>query len=288
MATFNANDGTNIHEVVWPAEGTAHASVVLVHGYGEHIGRYSHVAKALTQAGFHVRGTDLRGHGQSGGTRGYCDRFGEYLDDLSQLIGRARENAPELPIFLLGHSFGALIATKFLIDRPTAGVAGLALSSPYFALKLQVPKAKVIAGRIMSKLYGKMALPAGLKGEDVSRDPEIQANYDKDPLCNKKATARWFTEASDAQDFVLANASRLTLPLLLLAGGADPIADPARSEQVFGQVGSSDKTLEVLPGQKHEIFNELAEDRKKTLDRVAAWLTTHAASAAGKLRAQGA
>jgi alpha-beta hydrolase superfamily lysophospholipase len=285
MATFNANDGTHINELVWPAEGTPRGTVVLVHGYGEHIARYEHVARALAQSGFHVRGTDLRGHGQSGGARGYCNRFGEYLDDLSQLIARAREHGPGLPVYLLGHSFGALISTKYLIDRPSADLAGLVLSSPYFALKLQVPKAKIVAGKIMSKVYGKMGLPSGLKGEDVSRDPEEAAKYDRDPLNNKNATARWFTETSDAQDFVFAHAGQLTTPLLLMAAGADGIADPARAEQVFARVGSSDKTLEVLPGQRHEIFNELKDDRKKTLDRVTGWLSTHATDAAGKLHA---
>jgi len=287
MGNFSASDGTSLHEKVWNASGAAVGSVVLLHGYGEHIGRYEHVAAALNAGGFHVRGMDLRGHGQSGGVRGYCDHFGQYLDDAQLLIARAREQARELPLFLVGHSFGALIGAKYCIERPD-GLAGVMLSSPYFALKLKVPKAKIIAGKIMSKLYGKLALPSGLAGKDVSRDPEIAAAYDRDPLNNKNATARWFTESSDAQDFVLANARRLTLPLLLMAGGADALADPARAEQVFAQVGATDKTLEVLPGQFHEIFNELADDRKKTLQRVVTWLKQHADASSGKLRAQGA
>src|SRR3989442_1224920 len=124
MSTFPASDGTPLHEVIWPAKGTPIGTVVLQHGYGEHIGRYEHVAAALNEAGWAVRGMDLRGHGQSSGVRGLCLRFGEYTDDLALLVGRARQALPDKPIFLLGHSFGALTAAKYLLDRPSE-IAGL-------------------------------------------------------------------------------------------------------------------------------------------------------------------
>jgi len=185
MANFAAPDGTSIHEVLWPlSAGAAKGTVVLAHGYGEHILRYEHVAKALNAAGFDVRGTDLRGHGQSGGHRGFCLSFSEYLDDLQALIDRARTPAP---LFLLGHSFGGLIVTEFVLSRKPAGIAGVVLSSPFYQLKLQVPKVKVLAARMMSRIYPKLSLPSGLKGEDVSRDPAIAAAYDRDPLNNKAA-----------------------------------------------------------------------------------------------------
>jgi alpha-beta hydrolase superfamily lysophospholipase len=287
MANFQTQDGTTLHEKLWNAAGSPIGTVVLVHGYGEHIGRYEHVGQALSAGGFHVRGFDLRGHGQSGGARGYCERFVEYLDDLSQVVRRAREGQEALPLFLVGHSFGALISFRFCIERPQ-GIAGVMLSSPYFALKMHVPKVKLIAGQITSMIYGKMSLPSGLKGTDVSHDPQIIANYDKDPLNNKSATARWFTETSETQAWVLANASRFTLPLLLLAGAADPIADPQRAQEVFERVGSSDKQIALLSGQLHEIFNELEADRKETLQRVVSWLKAHASAESGKLRARGA
>jgi alpha-beta hydrolase superfamily lysophospholipase len=287
MANFSASDGTNIYEKVWNASGTPIGSIALLHGFGEHIGRYEHVAAALSAGGFHVRGSDLRGHGQSGGTRNHCDRFGQYLDDLGVLITRVRESARDLPVFVVAHSFGGLIATRYLIDRPD-GITGVMLSSPYYGLKLQVPAIKVIAGKVMTKIWGSFSQPNGLMGKDCSRDPEVARAYDADPLNTKKATARWFTETADAQAFVVANAQRLTLPLLMMAGGDDRLVDTAVSEQVFAKVGSTDKTLEVLPGQYHEIFNELAEDRKKTLQRVVTWLKEHASASSGKLRAQGA
>jgi lysophospholipase len=196
MSFFQSRDGTQLHEETWPATGKPTAAVVIIHGYGEHIGRYDETGRALAAAGFSVRGRDLRGHGQSGGVRGFCNRFDEYLDDVDAIVTRAR--AEGLPVFILAHSFGALVAPHYVLRHPT-NVAGLVLTSPFWKLALAVPPLKVLAGKIASTVYPKLALPAGLKGADVARDPEIAAKYDVDPLNNKNATARWFTESSAAR-----------------------------------------------------------------------------------------
>jgi alpha-beta hydrolase superfamily lysophospholipase len=281
MTFFQSRDGTQLHERIWPAEGAARAAVLIVHGYGEHIARYDETARALAHAGFAVRGIDLRGHGQSGGVRGFCRRFDEYLDDVDVAAARAQGDAPSL--FLLGHSFGALVGAHYAIRSPSA-LAGLVLTSPFFKLALAVPPLKVLAGRIASRLVPTLALPSGLKGADVSRDPEIAAAYDVDPLNNKNATARWFTEAAAAQESLVADAVKLTLPTLLIAGEADRIAAASQARVIFERLGASDKTLRMLPGQYHEVLNEPLADRQKTVAEIVAWLTTHAV-AAGKLRA---
>jgi alpha-beta hydrolase superfamily lysophospholipase len=285
MPNFASSDGVSLYEKVWPASAPK-AVAILVHGYGEHIERYAHVAAALNAAGFHARGYDQRGHGQSGGTRGFCMHFSEYLDDLKLVIARATKEWPGLPVFLVAHSFGGLVSCKYLL-RDASGITGLVLSSPYFKLKLEVPAIKVMAGKIMSKIIPKLSLPSGLKGADVSRDPDIASLYDRDPLNNKNATARWFTETSSAQEEVAARASEIKLPALVMHGAADKIADPAQTDSIFRKLGSADKQLKMYEGQFHEIFNEPAEDRKKTLNDVTEWLTAHAAEA-GKLRARGA
>lgn len=286
MPNFAASDGTSLYEHVWPASGEALGVAVLVHGYGEHIERYDHVATALNAAGFHVRGYDQRGHGQSGGNRGVCLSFNEYLDDLKLVIERARKDWPKGPLFLVGHSFGGLVTCKYLL-RDSSGIAGYVLSSPYFRLAMKVPAPKVWAGKLMSVILPKLALPSGLKGEDMSHDPAIVAGYDTDKLSHKVAASRWFTETSAAQEEVALRAGELKLPTLFMHGASDRVADPKQTEAVFAKLGASDKTLKLLTGQLHEIFNELAEDRKKTLDEVSQWLRSHA-SQAGKLHAQGA
>ena len=142
---------------------------MLVHGYGEHIGRYDEVGRTLASAGFYGRGTDLRGDGQSGGKRGFCKRFREYLDDLEQLVERVW-GVPELPLLMVGHSFGGLIATRLHRTRRRR-LDGLELSSPYFGLKLQVPLRRSSPVHHVDDLPC-AGLPSGLKGADVPRDPK--------------------------------------------------------------------------------------------------------------------
>jgi alpha-beta hydrolase superfamily lysophospholipase len=287
MSFFQSRDGTQLHERVWPPEqgaGNARAVVVIAHGYGEHIGRYDETARDLARGGFSVRGFDFRGHGQSGGARGHCSHFDEYIDDLEGEVTRAR--GENLPVFLLGHSFGALVGTYYAL-RFAETLAGVVLTSPFFKLALAVPAAKVMAGKIASRVFPKLALPSGLKGSDVSRDPEVAKAYDADPLNNKNATARWFTETMAAQSSLLERASKLELPVLLVAGAADKIADANQAQVVFDRFGSTDKTLRLLAGQYHEVLNELPQDRRQTLALIVDWLGNHAAQA-GKLRAGGA
>jgi alpha-beta hydrolase superfamily lysophospholipase len=259
--------------------------VVIVHGYGEHIRRYDESARALTAAGWAVRGIDLRGHGESAGTRGFIRRFDEYLDDVALVIARARETKG--PLFLLGHSMGGLISTHVALQKKAA-LDGLILSSPFFRLKLPVPAVKVYAGKFFSSVLPTLALPMGLKGADVTRDAELAALYDRDPLNLKKATSRWFTETSTAQEQALARGGDLALPCLFMHGGADKVADPRATEELFATVASKDKTLKIYEGQFHEIFNEPPADRVKTFADVVAWLDAHARAAQGeKLHAQG-
>jgi alpha-beta hydrolase superfamily lysophospholipase len=169
-------------------------------------------------------------------------------------------------------------------------LAGLVLTSPFWKLALAVPAAKIIAGKIASRILPKLALPSGLKGADVARDPEIAALYDRDPLNNKNATARWFTESTAAQAEVLARAPELKLPLLLLVGEADRVAAASQARVVFDRIGSADKTLRMLTGQFHEVLNELPPVREKTVAEIVEWLRAHAAktvgAAEGKLHAR--
>jgi alpha-beta hydrolase superfamily lysophospholipase len=278
MSFFAAPDGTQLHEMIWDPSGPPSGTVALVHGYGEHIGRYDWTARALGASGWRVHGFDLRGHGRSAGARGYIARFDEYLDDLGAVLERARPAAPA-PLFLLGHSLGGLIATAFVLDRQ-ARVDGLILSSPFFRLKLAVSPLKLAAGRLASRLWPGLRLPTGLRGTDVTRDPELQADFERDPLNNKHGTARWFTEATRMQDEVLARAREITLPCLFMQAGADRVADPRGTEEVFARLGSSDRTLKLYADQYHELFNEPPADREKTIAELAAWLDAHRAARA--------
>jgi alpha-beta hydrolase superfamily lysophospholipase len=265
-----ARDGTELHLHAHPLDG-ARATIAVVHGYGEHGGRYDHVAAAWRERGLQSFAIDVRGHGRSRGPRGFVERFTDYHADLDVLLDVAREAARGGPLFLFGHSNGALLALHYLIARGGEGLRGLMLSSPFLAVALPVPKPKVLLGKIASRLVPGLALPAGLEGRHVTRDPELARLYDTDPLNNKNATARWFTEATAAADLVVERAGALTLPTILLYGGADQVVDAARTDVLASKLTMSDRTVERLAGHYHELVNEPPPDRARVIARYADW-----------------
>lgn len=231
------------------------AALVLVHGYGEHCARYGHVVRRFVEHGISVLTYDQRGHGLSGGVRGHCDRFHEYHDDLTAIVGLARRELEGAPLFGFGHSFGGLVVSTYALDHAHT-FRGLVLSSPYFGLALAVPPAKIWVGKLASRLAPTLAVPSGLAGKDLTHDPEIARAYDLDPLGLKGATARWFTESSAAQATLLARASELTLPVYLAHGAEDKVASPAASRAVFDRLGAKDRRYESKAHLFHEILNE--------------------------------
>ncbi len=279
MPTIKSQDGTAIVVHHWPV-ATPRAKVFILHGYGEHGQRYAELAAALNRAGFAVIADDHRGHGQSGGTRGFIRSFADYLDDFDAVLAEGERLHPGVPRFVIGHSVGGLITLRHAVDRRAAH-AGVVLSSPFLRLRLAVPAWKTSAGKFFSRVYPKLGLPSGLSGAKVARDAEIARTYDADRLNLKNATARWFTETMAAQQLAFAQADRFALPLLLIHGEADIVADPVGSAEIFPRLGSSDKTLELLAGAYHEIFSEPPADRGKVFARVIAWLEAHTGAQPG-------
>ncbi len=275
---FSSSDGTRLF-ARWTGPASAspgqspRASIVIVHGYGEHSGRYEHVAKRLAAAGFAVLLFDYRGHGHAAGPRGHCDRFEEYFGDLASACDQARARSPEAPLVLVGHSHGGLIVLRALAEpgRRPAGVVAATVSSPFLGLAIKVPALKVAAARLASKIHPKLALPNGIAAADISRDVEVITAYMSDPLNHHVATARWFTEAQAAQAYVAEHADRITIPMLWQIGGADRIADPEAAKRAAARAGG-DKQVIVYDGLYHEIFNELAADRARVLDDLVGWL----------------
>ena len=255
------------------ADGTPRVVVPVIHGYADHGARYAHVMDAWAERGITSIAIDVRGHGRAAGVRGYCDRFDQYLDDAAELVHLVDERAPGLPRVLFGHSFGGLIAASLAIADPSSW-RGLVLSAPYFGLALEVPAAKVFAGRIVSRLIPKLGLPSGLKGADLTHDTRIAAAYDADPLVFKNATARWFTESQAAQARALERAPSLRLPLLVAMGTEDRVAKLESARAFFDAAGSPDKTWTPRAGAFHEILNEpdwrtLADQMATFIERVA-------------------
>lgn len=255
--TQRAVPGPALYFVSAMPKGEALRAVVgLLPGYADHAARYAHVMDAWAERGIGTVALDMRGHGRATGARGYCDRFDEFLDDSEELARIVTQRASGAPMFLFGHSFGGLVATMSALHRRSAGWRGLILSSPYFGLGMEVPPAKVLAGKVASRLFPKLGLPTGIHGKDLTHDEKRGRDYEQDPLVFKEARARWFTETNEAQRRALAGVGELTMPLYVVVGTADPVAKPAAARAIFDAAGSSDKTWDAREGLLHEVLNE--------------------------------
>lgn len=266
--TLAGEGGQKLHAEVFLREA-ARGVVLVTHGYAEHCGRYRELADVLVKAGWSVLTWDVRGHGQSAGPRGYCDRFSQFLGDFRAALKAAR-GLGEGPLVALGHSHGSLITLRAMLEPSPPEVAALVVSSPFLGFGRPVPTVKAAMGKVASLLAPRLALPNGIESVDLTSDPAKQAEHDKDTLCFDIATARWFTEAVTAQREVDEGARRITTPTLWLIGNADVIADPGQSRKVAAKMPSA--TVRVLEGLRHEVFNEV--DRAKVFAELTSFLDT--------------
>lgn len=242
--------------------------VVLVHGMGEHSGRYGHVARALNEKGFAVHAHDHRGHGRSGGKRSYIDRMDNLVADIGIAFEHGRANVPDGPVVMLGHSMGGLSSALWAEDN-AAKLDALCLSGPLAALEAANPVTRV-AAKVLSAALPSLPLIA-VDASALSHDPQVGIDYRADPLIFAgKLPARTVGELADGVAKVQSNAPRLTMPLLIQHGELDTLAPPAGSEQLFQKAGSTDKRRIVYPGMYHEIFNEV--DRARVLGDLTDWL----------------
>jgi alpha-beta hydrolase superfamily lysophospholipase len=250
------------------------ATVLVLHGGGDHCGRYPGVTAALVAAGFQAALFDFRGHGQSDGRRWHVDAFADYLHDLDAFVAKlSQDGIARDRLFVLGHSQGALIGALWAV-RHARLLSGLVLSSPYLRLALKPPAAKVLAAKLVGRVVPWLPVSAGLDVAKLTSDRELQRWTDRDPLYGRATTPRWFEEASRAQLEALRRAPELEVPLLVLAAGADEIADVAAARTFVDAVRSPDKRLVVYDGFRHEIFNEVR--RQEPIGEAVAWLNAHA------------
>jgi len=240
---------------------TARAEVFILHGYGDHGGRYLEVMRHLAGQGYAAHALDFRGHGQADGRRGHVYRFSEYLDDLEVFLGRVKERAQGRKVFGLAHSHGALITLTYGITHRSAGVAGTVLVSPYLKLAFAPPRFLAAISGLLSKTVPFLHVANPLKAEMLTRDTAIQQATQADPLYNRNTTPRWFTESNRAQLEVTLRAPEYVWPTLMLLGSADPVADPQAGRTLFPRLGSKDKELIEYPEFRHEVLNEIGRER---------------------------
>jgi alpha-beta hydrolase superfamily lysophospholipase len=261
-----AGGGASLWTRAWQAQAPVRGAVLLVHGLGEHSGRYAHVARRLTQCGCAVLAFDLRGHGRSSGRRGDT-RLPAALDDVERLLAEAEARTPGVPLFLYGHSLGALIVLTGLLRRRPA-VAGAVVSAPPLRNALRTQRLKVLLARSLGPLLPGLTLPTGIESAALSRDPAVVAAYLADPLVHDRASLGLARDSLAAAAEVEA-ATALAAPVLLIHGGADRIAFPEGSRALAARL-RGDVTLLEHAGLFHEPHNEPERDR--VLDGVVAWL----------------
>ncbi len=267
-----ARGSSRLYRQSWLPDGEARAAVLIIHGLGEHSSRYTHVAKRLTDRQFAVHTLDHYGHGKSEGHAGHVPRFSIFLDGVAALLEHVRREQPELPLLLLGHSMGGLIAARFLMSRQDAFRAA-ALSGPAFSTDEAPPAVVLWLNRLLSALLPTLPMIA-LDGTLVSRDAGVVEAYLNDPLVHHgKLTSRLIAEMSKTMDDTLARAAEVTLPLLIMHGEEDKLTSPEGSQAFHAGARSADKSLKLYAGLYHEIFNEPEQDT--VLTDLCNWLEAH-------------
>lgn len=253
----------------WRTSGVPKAVILLVHGLGEHSGRYQAFAEYFLERGVSVVAPDLLGHGGSPGERAHLVKFEDYLQPLNELRELIAQWFPEIPCFLVGHSMGGLIAARFLLDHQDR-FAGAALSGA--ALQAAEPPSAfaMFLARLFSRFLPKMGM-LQLDATEISRDPQVVQDYLDDPLVhNGKATARLTVELFRCMELIERDREKIALPILVMHGSDDAMTSSEGSEVFHGAVSSRDKTLKIYQGLYHEIFNE--PERLEVLGDLAAWL----------------
>jgi len=276
--SFVAEDGLKIfYRTYLPRRQTGKSEqertkLVIVHGIGEHSGRYNNVVDVLLPQGISVWALDLRGHGRSEGKKGHIASFEEYTSDVLSLVNIARKSKEEdVKCFMLGHSMGGLITLYFALRYPEL-IDGMIVSSPALGLAVRVPFIKVILGRLMSFLFPSFTMGNGLNVGMLSHDEGMVRAYVEDPLVHDRVSARWFTEILNAMEYVNSLATSLKIPILMQLAQDDRLTDPLVAEEFFERLTVRDKTLLVYEGLYHEIYNEQEVLRRKPLEDLRAWL----------------
>jgi alpha-beta hydrolase superfamily lysophospholipase len=272
-----ATDGTDVLLRHWPADvveaggawaGRPWADLLLVHGLGDHSGRYEHVGDQMAAAGLDVHAFDLRGNGGSGGRRGHVDRWWQLHDDLAERLAAVRDGAGGRPVVLYGHSMGGLIVLGYLLSNcPKPDL--VVVTAP--ALDATLPTWKEALARALGRLVPTLPIPNGVDATTLSRDPRVAERFVADPSGVKVSTARFGAEGLAEQVRVRREVGRLGLPMLVLHGLDDTFVPPSASE-VLAKLPNAERR--TYPGLRHELHNE--PEGPQIIDDVIAWLRERA------------
>jgi acylglycerol lipase len=267
-------DGQELYYQGWAPEGKPKGVLCLVHGLGEHVGRYGSVAAGLNRAGYALLGFDQRGHGKTPGARGVTPPFHRLMDDIGLLLDEGAKQFPGTPVFLYGHSMGGSWVLNYAL-RCKPRIAGVISTSPGLRTAFKPPPSKVFIGKVLYRLAPNFVLPNGLELEGISRDEIILNAYKGDPLVHDKMSARLGLDILQQGEWALAHASEFPpIPLLLVHGSCDRITSAPATEEFAckAEAASSQPnvTLKLWPECYHETHNDPEKDQ--VIEYMIAWL----------------
>lgn len=264
--SLSGADGTPLSVSDWLIDAPAGDGIVLMHGLGEHRGRYAHVARFFNDCGFSVRAYDHRGHGRSGGARGDVPDIETLAQDAKIAVDDFARNLSSPPL-LLGHSMGGLFAAYFA-TRTLSPLRGLILSSP--ALRIRLSGTQKLLLQVLGAVAPGFGIPNGLDSKYLSHRQAVVDAYDSDPLVHPKISARLLRAMLQAIDFVQAHAPTLDVKTLLVVAGEDRLVDAAGSSEFFGRLAPGVGSMHKYPGLYHELFNEVEAER--VFGDIRAWI----------------
>jgi len=237
----------------WQAEAPR-AIVVLVHGFGEHISRYEHVAKQFTDKDISVIGVDLIGHGNSTGKRGHVDSIKDFYDVIDSMVAYVKPEAHDLPLVLYGHSMGGNIVLNYQINNAGSEFCCVLASSPWLKLKMQPSAVQLFLAKTMNRIFPSLQQSGDLDIKQISSVEAVQKDYENDPLNHDKISVRLFNEIYKHGLNAIKNAASLKVPVLIAHGEADGITSADASKEFAGNYPNA--TLKLWPGLRHETHNE--------------------------------
>jgi alpha-beta hydrolase superfamily lysophospholipase len=268
---FTTPDGAGIYTQAWLPDAAPQASLLLVHGLGEHSGRYGNYVDYFVPRGYALYSFDTRGHGRSSGPRGHVDCFDCYVEDIERRAAEARADWPGIPLFVLGHSLGSLMVLIYGARHPDRA-AGLIVTGTALQDALALPAWKRNLAPLISRVTPALKMNNGVTLTGLSHDPAVVTAYQADALIHPWGTPRLSTEVDATRAQVWRSAAAWRVPLLMLHGGADPICLPEGPRQFAALAPAGLVEYREYPGLYHEIHNE--PEREQVFRDVEAWLHT--------------
>jgi acylglycerol lipase len=269
MDSLHTRDGLTLHTINQQPDGPVKAAVLLVHGIGEHSGRYTHVLAHLAENGYAVYAIDHRGHGRSEGLRFYLPSFDLAVDDLALYLDQIEAAHPDRKVFVYGHSMGALIGLLFVL-RYQGRLAGFVSSGTPLTVGSGMAKPLMQVAQILAQIAPK-ARVIMLADNALSQDPAVEAAIKADPLVNQgRQRIGTVAELVNQAQVARSQLGQLHIPLLVLHGGGDKITPPSGSDFLYAQARSADKTIQIYSGLYHELHNE--PEKAQILADIVAWL----------------